>query len=261
MKLGYLAISVPFLFLAAACTETFSGPTEARDQSFSVGASPTVVVNGDNGHISIIAGDDGAVRVTATLTRAEDLEYEIVQDRDSISVVARDTRSGGFHFGRGPQADIEITAPSDTNVQLRTSNGRVEVIGMHRSGTVHSSNGKIVLEDVVGDFDVSTSNGSVTVSHATGTFDIETSNGRIEFDGEIVPGGDNRMRTSNGSVEITIQGIPSVNLDASTSNGSVSTKLPILTVSTGNEDHLKGTIGDGDAALFVRTSNGSVSVQ
>ena len=132
---------------------------------------------------------------------------------------------------------------------------------MHRSGTVHPSNGKVVLADVVGDFDVSTSNGGGTISHATGTFDIETSNGRIEFDGEIVSGGDNRMKTSNGSVEIVLQGTPSVELDASTSNGSVTTKLPILTVSAGDEDHLKGTIGDGDAALFVRTSNGSVSVQ
>jgi len=132
---------------------------------------------------------------------------------------------------------------------------------MHRSGTVHSSNGNIVLADVVGDFDVSKSNGGVTVSHATGTFDIETSNGPIEFDGEIVPGGDNRMKTNNGSVEIVLQGTPSVELDASTSNGSVPSKLPILTVSTGDEDHLKGTIGDGEAVLFVRKSNGSVSVQ
>jgi DUF4097 and DUF4098 domain-containing protein YvlB len=219
------------------------------------------VVNGDNGRIIVISGDDGAVRVAATLRKPDDLEYEVVQDGDSISVVARDTRSGGFHIGQSPGADIEITAPSDTNVQLRTSNGRVEVIGMHRSGTVHSSNGKIVLEDVIGDFDVSTSNGGVTVRHAIGTFDVETSNGRIEFDGEIVPGGDNRMRTSNGSVEVTLQGTPSVELDASTSNGSVSSDLPILTVSTGDEDHLKGTIGDGAAALHVRTSNGSVSVQ
>ena len=69
------------------------------------------------------------------------------------------------------------------------------------------------------------------------------------------------MTTSNGGITITLKGTPSVNLDASTSNGSITTKLPILTTSTGDEDHLVGTIGAGDADLFVRTSNGSVTIQ
>jgi hypothetical protein len=44
MKRGYLAIGVLFLFVASACSVTVSGPTESRDDSFSVGDSPTVVV-------------------------------------------------------------------------------------------------------------------------------------------------------------------------------------------------------------------------
>ena len=132
---------------------------------------------------------------------------------------------------------------------------------MHRSGTVRTSNGKIVMEDVIGDFDISTSNGAVTIALASGTFDVETSNGRIEFDGELAPGGNNRMSTSNGGVEIKLQGTPSVKLDASTGNGSLTTGLPVLTTSPGDEHHLVGTIGAGNSELFVRTSNGSVNIQ
>ena len=68
------------------------------------------------------------------------------------------------------------------------------------------------------------------------------------------------MTTSNGSVDIKLQGTPSVELDASTGNGSITTKLPILTTSPGDKHQVVGTIGDGDAELFVRTSNGSVMV-
>ena len=147
---------------------------------------------------------------------------------------------------------------------------------MHQSGTVRTSNGKIVVEDVVGDFDISTSNVGVVIALAKGSFDVETSNGRIEFDGELVPGGDNRMATSNGSVEIKLQGTPSVKLDASTGNGSVTTKLPIRTTSLENNssdsgfpfpwrfethENVVGTIGAGEVALLVRTSNGSVTVE
>jgi DUF4097 and DUF4098 domain-containing protein YvlB len=224
MKRGYLAIGVFFLFVSSACSHTFTGPTESRDDSFAVGDSPTVVVDSDNGRIVVNPGTDGTVRVEATLKKPDDLEYEIVQDGDSISIVAKDTRSDGIHIGESPGADIEITVPSDTRLRLRASNGGVEISGMHRSGSVRTSNGRIVLEDVVGDFDLSTSNGGVTISRASGTFDIETSNGRIEFDGEMVPGGENRMTTSNGSVDVTFQGTASVELDAYTSNGSVSTE-------------------------------------
>ena len=68
------------------------------------------------------------------------------------------------------------------------------------------------------------------------------------------------MRASNGGIEVTLEGVASLELDASTSNGSVTRDLPVLTTSAG-ESHLVGTIGGGDAALLIRTSNGSVRVR
>ena len=250
-----------FLIITAACSAGMFVPTEARDDSFTVGESPRVVVRGDNGRIIVRPGIDGTVRVQATLRKPDDLEYEITQEGDTLSVKAKEKSRGIFNFGESPGADIEITAPSNTKVELRTSNGRVEVYGMHQSGTVRTTKGSIVMDDVTGKFNVSTTNGSVAIALARGTFDVETVNGRIEFDGEIAPGGDNRMTTVNGSVEIKLQGTPSVKLDASTRNGSVTTRLPILTTSPGDKRHLVGTIGAGDAELFVRTSNGSVTIQ
>ena len=240
MKSNLWMLGMFLVFLTAACSSGFTGPTETRDDSFVVGKSPRVVVSGDNGRIIVIS---------------------TTQEGDTISVKAKEKRRGIFNLGDSPRADIEITAPLNTRVELRTSNGSIEVYGMHQSGTMRTSNGKIVIEDVTGDFDISTSNGSVTILLASGTFDVETSNGRIEFDGELVPGGNNRMTTSNGSVEITLQGTPSVKLDASSGNGSVTARLPILSTSPGDEHHLVGTIGAGDAELFVRTSNGSVTIQ
>ena len=68
------------------------------------------------------------------------------------------------------------------------------------------------------------------------------------------------MRTSNGSVSVTLRGTPSLRFDASTSNGTVKSELPVLATSTGDQ-HLAGTIGDGEAELSVETSNGSVTIQ
>ena len=256
MKLMILFAGL-FVGLASAC----GGSTEIRDDSFVVGDSPRVVVNGDNGRVIVNAGPDRTVRVMATLRNPDDIEYAITQTGDVISVTAKVDDGGFFNFGRDRSADIEITTPSNTRVELRTGNGQVEVYGMQRSGTVRTSNGKIVLDNVSGDFKIVTSNGGVTITQATGSFDVETSNGRIEFDGQLASGTSNKMKTSNGSVEIKLQGTPSLELDASTSNGSIDTEYPILTSSPGDKNRLVGTIGTGEAVLLVRTSNGSVVIR
>ncbi len=196
MKSGHLALGVLLVFLAVACGAGDIGPTETRKDSFAVAGSPTIVVSGSNGSITVNSGTEGTVIVQATLRKPDDVEYEASQEGDTINIEAREKSRGIFNFGQSPGADIEITAPSNTRVDLRTSNGRVEVYGIHQSGTVRTSNGQIVMKDVAGNFDVSTSNGAVTIKLASGTFDVETLNGRIEFDGEMAAGGNNRMTTS-----------------------------------------------------------------
>ena len=204
VKTGILAFGLILISVAAACSTNVAASTETRDDSFSVGEFPKIMVNGSNGRINVSAGTDDTVRVQATLRRSDDLKYEVAQDGNTINVEVEE-QGGRFSFlGQSPGADIEITAPSNTRVELRTGNGTIQLYGMHQSGTVRSSNGKVIMDDVTGDFDVHASNGSVDIARATVTFDIETSNERIVFAGVIVPGVGNRMTTSNGSVEITL---------------------------------------------------------
>ena len=153
---------------------------------------------------------------------------------------------------------IEVTVPRTTYLVLNTSNGKININGVEGGGSVNTSNGAITATNVDGDYTLGTSNGRITVENVRGTFDILTSNGGIEFDGELLPGGSNRIRTSNGSVSVNLPGFPSVNLDASTSNGSVVSRIPMTTISS-EKTHLRATLGDGGAELSVRTSNDSIT--
>jgi len=259
--------------LAAGCT---FGPTETRDDSFVVGGSVRLVVSSENGSIEVNAGSDSEVRVQATLRGANRIEYEVKQDGDTITVTAHRTRRVLFGFGSG--TDVVVTVPTSAEVDLETSNGRIELGGIQGSGSLRTSNGRMLLEDVVGDFVGDTSNGSITIDtmegsarihtsngrvelrQVIGEIDVETSNGRISFSGEMTPGGRNRLITSNGNVTVELRGTPSVSLDASTSNGDVSSGLPIL-VTVMKDKELSGTIGDGEADLYIRTSNGDVTIR
>ncbi len=270
------------LFLSIGCDVTIDidgdgdgdvGPTETRDDSFSVGASPVLVVTSENGSIDVETGDAGTIRVQATLRNAPRVQYEVSEEGDTVTVEA-DVDSGARNAG----ADIIVTAPAETEVELETSNGRIEIQGLEASGTLRTSNGRVVMEELEGDFDVrtsngpievtsmegegtlATSNGPVTLAEVKGAFDVDTSNGNISFSGEMTAGGDNRLETSNGSVTVELEGTPSVNVDATTNRGKVTSELPI-DASTKNAKRLVGTIGGGEAELHIRASNGSVTIE
>ena len=266
-------VAVTLLLAVIGCS---AGPTETRDDSFTVSESPELVVRSDNGSIEVNSGPEGEVRVEATLRGADRIEYEVRQDGDEITVDVR--IDGGWQFFRpSPEADITVTAPSTTDMDLRTSNGSIELSDIEGSGTLDTSNGKIVLGNVTGDFNgntsngaieidgmegkavLATSNGRVDVQQANGSFDVRTSNGDISFSGEMTAGGTNRLVTSNGSVDVVLEGEPSVSLEASTSSGEITTDLPI-DVESSDEDSLVGTIGAGEADLYIRTSNGDVTI-
>ena len=268
-----IASVVLLLFVNAGCS---IGPTETREDSFSVIGQPRIIVKSENGNIEINAGSSNEVLIEATLRDAPRVKYEVSQTGDIITVDVKVERHWGF-WGMGG-ADITVTAPAATNLELNTSNGLIELHGIRGSGSLETSNGRLVLDDVKGDFEgrtsngrievesmegsafLRTSNGSVHINASEGEFDIQTSNGSISFNGNMTAGGSNRLVTSNGNVDVKLLGTPSVVLDAETSNGDVSSELPILATVT-KKDRLVGEIGEGEADLYIRTSNGSVNIR
>ncbi len=238
------SLTMLLLFVAiVACIPAFASETETRDDTFSVGAAPKIVVSNDNGQIDVVTGNEGTVNVKATIRRPDDVEYSVVQEGDTVRVEARVSSGWGWGFGTdAPGAEITVTVPADTNVDLRTSNGGIEVVDIQNSGKLWTANGRISLENVKGEFEVNTSNGD------------------IDFRGEMTAGGMNRLTTSNGRVEVTLLGEPSVKLDATTSNGEIICKLPIVATETG-VNRLVGVVGEGDAVLVIETVNGSITIQ
>ena len=260
-------------------TEATSAKT--RDDTFTVGASPTLVVDGYNGRIAVNPGPDNTIRVQATLRNPSRVDYQVSQDGDTVKVMARRRgKASLFGFlGNSGGVNIVVTTPRKTDVDLNTGNGRIDLNGVEGSSTLHTSNGGIVMDSVKGDLDASTSNsrielsqmegsavlrtsnGRIVLDNVKGDFNAETSNGSIAFKGEMIQGGNNQLRTSNGGVSVKLEGTPSLTINASTSNGRVTSKLPVLTDSAGDRHRLVGTIGDGEAELLVQSSNGSVTIE
>jgi DUF4097 and DUF4098 domain-containing protein YvlB len=253
-----------------------AGPTETRDDAFTVGGAPRLVVNSENGSIEVDAGPDNEVSVQATLRGVDRIDYDVSQSGDTITVDVRIERAWWMFSSAG--VDVSITAPAGTELDLETSNGAVELYGIHGSASARTSNGRVAIENASGDFEARTSNGRIDVDGFEGTLylrtsngkvdlrevngevDVDTSNGEIWYSGNMTPGGRNRLVSSNGDVDVELRGTPSVVLDAETSNGRVTSELPVLATVT-DKDRLVGKIGDGETDLYVRTSNGDITVK
>ena len=250
-----------------------------RDDTFTVGPSPRLVVGAENSRIEVHAGAEGSIRVQATLSNPGSVEYRATQQGDTVTVMARPRGKRsifGWFGGKGHR--IVVTAPPATTIDLESTNGRLEVRGVHGGGTVRTTNGRIDVRDALGDFEATTTNGRIEVHDLRGTASLQTTNGRISlddvvgeakatttngsisFEGELLPGGQSELVTSNGSVAVRLRATPSVRLDAATTNGSVASSITLTATSRHEKRRLVGVIGDGEAELVIRTTNGSVQI-
>jgi DUF4097 and DUF4098 domain-containing protein YvlB len=200
--------------------------TVVQEDSFQVSGSPRLVVETENGAITVrSSGGAGEVRVTAAIKDPDKVEYQTGQNGDTVSVSA-DFSSGIINA----QVDVEVAVPEKAQLELETSNGRI------------------------------------TLSNIDGSVSAKTSNGGITFAGSLEPESQNSLRTSNGDVDVTLVNTSGVKLDAETRNGKISSELPITITGRSNDDRsnddqLTGDIGDGSSSLRIRTSNGDITIK
>ncbi len=259
------------------------GKISMCDDTFAVGDKPRLLVRGFNGRIRVRAGEPGSIRVRAKLKKPREIKYSATQEGDLITVEAKpDQQSEGFLHGFSRQhsgANIEVTLPVITSVDLATSNGPVELQGTEGNGTVQTKNGPIRVENFKGDLNATTKNAPITVKtlsgsaelytsnsrvsieDAHGRFDARTTNGSIKFQGSIDPGNGSKLSTKNGNIKVTLDDDPSLNLTAATVNGRVRCEVPGFVASVEKRHKLKGTVGTGEAELIAETVNGSVTIQ
>ncbi len=214
--------------------ERFSDEATLREQV------DAIELDDPEGGVTIHGVDDAiAIEVSRTVsyrgTRTVGTTYEI---SDGVLVL-----SG---CGRNCRVSYTIELPTGADVTGSTSNGGIELRG-------------------VDEVDVETSNGRVELSEVTGRIDVETSNGRI--DGVGLNGDGVRASSSNGAIELALGA--SQDVEARTSNGAITLTVPTdpggyqVSANTSNGstdieiDHDPG----GRFLLDLNTSNGSITVK
>ncbi len=189
---------------------------------------------------------NGNIEVNAILEPDEPIEVEITKrckgedERDAedhldnirITDTVRNGRliieadmpeSGRYEY----QADIEITTPQFSNLDLDTVNG------------------SIVVDDYEGSVEADTVNGNIRCYMAQ-----LDENASVEMD------------TVNGNIHLTLPSEPSASIEATTTNGSITIDdFSAMHLDSDTSKSISGTLGDGDATIVLKTTNGNISVR
>ena len=218
----------------------FNPDSQAQvEQSFAVGEKPYLDLGNFAGEVSVRAGEDNVIRVVAVKKASSESALDrisVTMREEGAGLVVRTTKQNNLN---NAAVDLEVTAPPDTEMELHTGAGSIEIRGMTGSIDAHSGAG------------------SITVSRAGGSVRLAVGAGTIRYQG--TPVGRCSFESGAGEITIRLPANPDVRLDLKTGWGSISVGYDV-DGSISPRD-VSGDIGDGSqASIYANTGVGSISV-
>lgn len=279
------------LLLIAAVTTLPANPAHATernnvwDRTYEITGKPALVLDSDDFSIHVSTWDRKAIGVHIEHhgwswgPSSQGLRVQSSQSGDQIRVTVREPGSWiGFHSST---ALIEVQVPAEVDLDIRTSDGRVEIAPVTGRVAVQSSDGSVVLQGVHGDTHVRTSDGSIDAKGMDGRLYASTDDGSIRVKGRFdtleLRTGDGRifadaakgsamreswmLESSDGPLTLRIPPDLDADLDARTGDGRIAFDLPVTVSGSMNRRDVHGRLNRGGPPLRLRTSDGSIRIE
>jgi len=238
-------------------------------KTYIVAGKPDLRVETNDGAVTVTAWDQKRIEAVV-ITKGWNIggnEVQIHEHQvgDHVDIVAKVPNHVDFFNFEDRSLRIELRVPRDTNTDVRTGDGSVEVSGLQGEMRINTGDGSIRAAAVSGNLDAHTGDGSV---HADGRFEslnVHTGDGSVDVS---VAAGSHvastwRIETGDGSVKVRLPDQLSADLDVRTGDGGLDVDLP-LTMKTANTDddrkELHGKLNGGGLPVYVRTGDGGVHI-
>ena len=302
MREKFRAAVVPALFalLLSATACGIAGGfeiTEEFDQTYDAATIKFLKLENRNGNVELEVWDRVEIQVKAIKRvrslrekqaeeRLKVIKIEVTPSEDTLTIrTVWPKRSRGSRFfsgGRSASVHYQLKLPRQLNVDVRTSNGRLNASGLEGDQLFRSTNGRIEVQEVSGTLEAKTTNGRINVTGASGRVNLLTTNGTIRANnlkgsirakttnGSIrasfqdSPEDEVNLGTTNGSIRFTLPAGTNADLLARTRNGSITTEFPVMMRVEGEikkrPKRVEGKLGSGGVLLDLSTTNGSIRI-
>lgn len=277
---------------SAACSIDVSGEAVLvqEEKRFTAGADADVEIRTFDGSIEVRSWDRDEVRVEITRRSgnrpdAEALEVRATQEGSRILVDAVNPGERDHVIRLGPASrsvSLIVTTPARlTRVRATTGDGPVSARDLAAEVALHTGDGPVRAERITGALAVHTGDGDVTLVDVQGAVEVHSGDGVIEvaglFDGLRVDTGDGDIRidarqgsvmkadwvvnTGDGPISLRLPNEFHAELDAHTGDGPITaTGITTPQRDDGEANLLRATLGNGGAALRLRTGDGPIAV-
>ena len=280
--MGKTLFAVPALLLALGA---IARADDEWTKNYAVKGAPQVVLRSNDAHIQVSAAAQSGVSARLVVKGFNRGDYEVreSQSGDRVEIEVRLLpRQGGFEWGNR-SLGLEVTMPSQGNLEARTEDGHVKVAGLSGQIRVHTGDGHIEAHDLAGALDLETNDGHIDMDRISGSLRAHTGDGHMSirgrFDDLDVETGDGHVtlriedgstvrqnwsvRSGDGGIQLELPRSFAADLDASTGDGTVRVDLAGASAMQMDKDrhHVTAKLGAGGRALTVRTGDGSITLR
>jgi DUF4097 and DUF4098 domain-containing protein YvlB len=231
--------------------------TAQESKSFSVSASPRVIVSTFDGSVTVHGWDKSEVMYTAT-KRADDdealrqISIQTKQDGSEISLsAASDTNGSG-------SASLEVWVPRKSGLHVSSDDGSLRLDGVAGEITLRTGDGSIEVNNGGGQLQVNTGDGHITVLSFDGQLDARTGDGAIRLDGNF---NGLSARTGDGSISLSVPSAANFTIETN-ADGDVTNEGLTLTEDIAPSRRVKRwKIGNGGKVFVLNTGDGQIVVR
>jgi DUF4097 and DUF4098 domain-containing protein YvlB len=279
-----LPVAGAVIFLCSGVSARAGG--DHLEKHFAVKGRPVVVIhNVANGRVEVKSSKNAQVDISVSqLSNKIGFEMEQVGDRIDVTANILDAAAQPLEL----EADLQLTVPEETELQLKTETGLIYVEQVMGDMTLESVKGDVHLKEVSGYIIIKTTEGSLVCTQCAGKLDFKsisggaqllqpalnnvsifTTSGNILFDGDFIRTGLYTMKSGKGLVEVRFSGADSFDLNAQTTLGTVDNRAAaflkpdshgIKRLASKFTKGFFGTVGQGLAKVELSSYSGTIRI-
>lgn len=235
------------------------------NKKFSVTGKPELRVSTSDGSVRVYASEtrEISVHVTTLGWRIADDQVRITdyQSGNRLELQVRVPRSHGIVIGTR-RVEIEVNVPRESDLDIRTDDGRIGVQDVRGDLRLSSGDGRITASGLDGKLRAHTHDGSIRVDGRFDSLDLQTGDGRVEASaarGSKLGTGWS-VRTRDGSVDVRLPQDLAATLDVDTRDGHISVDVPVEVSGPLGRSRLRGRMNGGGPTLQIHTGDGSIRI-
>jgi DUF4097 and DUF4098 domain-containing protein YvlB len=257
-----------FLIVALSVATALPARADEWSKTFTLTGKPDLRVETSDANIRVETWDQNTIEAQVMTTRYKIGEdgIKIVEHQtgDLVELEVRYPHTHGIIIDWGQRrVDVVIHMPREGKVNLRTTDGKIEIRGLKGEMDLHSGDGSETLDAVDGKLRATTGDGHIRANGRFDELDMKTGDGGVDVRAAAGSSLSStwRMETGDGSVSLEVPENLAADVDLHTGDGHIDLEIPVTSAGKIRENEVRGKMNGGGNLMTIRTGDGSIHLR